>query len=131
MPGLGTDRRHGLASLVAPLALVGIGDDVVIRPRLAVAMNPLDVLRSSGKLESGLGLLCVPDVGQTDPSLGFSYQNPRLDQPPSQGRIARIARIGKRLGDHGSDGKLEGVAVAVSRMRSRRQPEESILQGVI
>ena len=131
VPGLGADRRHGLARLVASLALVGIGDDVVIRSRLAVAMDPLDVLRSAGKLESGLGLLCVPDVGQADPSVGFSFQNPRLDQPPTLGRIARIARIGERLGDHGADGKVEGVAVAVGRMRSRRQLEESILQGVV
>ncbi len=131
VPGLGTDRSHLFAGLVATLALIGVGDDIVIRTFLAVAMNPRDVLCSAGKLQGGIGLLGIPDIGQADPAVGFSFQNACLDEPSSLSRITQIAGVGKRLGDHGADGKLECLAVAVGCMRPPWQLDEAILQGVI
>ena len=81
MAGLRADRRDGLARLVAALALVGIGDDVVVRPRLAVGMDPPDVERAAGDLERGLGLGLVPDVREADPAVGLALEDPGLDQP--------------------------------------------------
>ena len=66
----------------------------------------------------------VPDVGQPDPAVGLALEDPGLDQPPPLRGVARIARVGERLGDHGADGKLEDVVVAVGRVRARRQLDE-------
>ena len=92
VPGLRADRRHGLARLVAALALVGVGDDVVVGPRLAVGVDPLHVDGVAGDVERGLGLGLVPDVGQADPAVGLALQDAGLDQPPALRRVARVAR---------------------------------------
>ena len=78
---LRADRRHGLAGLVAALALVGVGDDVVVGPRAAVGVDPAHVDRVAGDVERGLGLRRVPDVGQADPAVGLVLEDPGLDQP--------------------------------------------------
>ena len=116
---LGADRPHDLAGLVASLALVGVGDDVVVGPRTAVGVNPAHVDRIAGDVERGLGLLFVPDIGQTNPAVGLALEDPGLDQPPPPRRIACVAREGEGLGDHGTDGKLEDVVWAVGGMGCR------------
>ena len=104
-----TDRRHHVAGFVATLTLVAVGDDVVIGPRAAVDVNPAHVNGVAGDVECGLGLGIIPDVRQTDPAIGLAFEDPGLDQATPLRRVARITRIGERLGDHGADREFECV----------------------
>ncbi len=83
MPGLGADRHHGLARLVAPFALVDVGNNVVVLADLAVVVNPAHVNQIAGDLEGRVGLFLVPEIRETDPAVGLAFEDPSLDQPAS------------------------------------------------
>ena len=92
MPRLGTQRLKVVALLVAALALVGVGNDVVVRAVRAVFVDPAGVDQGSGHLPRGLGLLVVPDIGNAHPAVGLALQDARLEEAAAQLRIAGVGR---------------------------------------
>ncbi len=131
MPGLRSQRLKVIALLVTALALVGVGDDVVVGPLGSLFVDPADVDQVAGDVEPGLGLLGIPDIRQSDPAIGLPLENARFEQPPSKRRVARVDGIGEGLGDHGADGKLERLVLTILGDGALGQPDEAILIGVI
>jgi hypothetical protein len=114
MPRLGPDGRdEGLFAfldLVALLALVALGHQVVARARHAVGADELDLAYVPGGRERGVRAVRVPHVGPGLPAVLVADQQPCLDQANVLVGSPQICGQGEALDEHRTHREVEGLA---------------------
>src|SRR6185295_12970289 len=80
LPRLETNGLRWPRDFMALLALIGIGDQIMISALPSVIVDPRDISGATGQLEHRLGLLVVPDVCPASPTVRLMRQDSRFDE---------------------------------------------------